>query len=153
VIQIWCNCKWLLNHTIDLVTKTPLIFKGKYHVRRLKELVLWEHYTLQNPDTMLALQWSYLSYSCILTELRPLAFMSPERSFDWILSNFSRYLLTSFVSFQISSWYSFFWLFQERYTASSRVSPIISFVEVAYDCLLLVFQWSQWSLSLLFSML
>ena len=93
---------------------------------------------LQNPDMMSALQWSYLLYSCLLTELRPLAFTSPERSFDWILSNFSRYLLTSFVSFRISSWYSFFWLFQERYTASSRVSPIISFVEVAYDCLLLL---------------
>ena len=91
---------------------------------------------LQNPDTMSALQWSYLSYSCLLTELRPLAFTSPERSFDWILSNFSRYLLTLFVSFRIYSWYSFFWLFQERYTDSSRVSPIISFVELTYDCLL-----------------
>jgi hypothetical protein len=48
---------------------------------------------LQNPDTMSALQWSYLSYSCWLTELHPLAFASPGRSFDWILSNFSPRLL------------------------------------------------------------
>ena len=49
VIQIWCNWERLLNHAIDLVTKTPLILKGKYHVQRFKELVLWEHYTLAKP--------------------------------------------------------------------------------------------------------
>ncbi len=103
MIQIWCNWERLLNHAIDLVTKTPPIFKGKI-LQRLNNLNCGNIILLQNPDTMSAFQWSYLSYSCLLTELRPLAFASPERSFDWILSNFSRYLLTSFVSFRISSY-------------------------------------------------
>jgi hypothetical protein len=35
-----------LNHLVDLVTEAPLILKWKYHVRWLKELVLWEHPSL-----------------------------------------------------------------------------------------------------------
>jgi hypothetical protein len=49
MIKIRCNPKRLINNFVDLETKTPLIFKGEYHVQRFKELVLQEHSTLAKP--------------------------------------------------------------------------------------------------------